>query len=71
MPETVGRPSSYSDTAKNIAKRFIRHENAVLIVVLAVLIAAFSVITGGVTTTRVRGKGTRVRSDWKRVCTHC
>jgi ribose/xylose/arabinose/galactoside ABC-type transport system permease subunit len=41
-----------SDTTKNFAKRFLRHENAVLTIVLVVLIAIMGVVTKGLTVTR-------------------
>ena len=52
MAEIVEKPKSFSATAKDIAQRFFRHENAVLIIVLIALIAAMSVVTKGLTSTR-------------------
>ena len=52
MAEIIEKPKSFSDTAKDVARRFLRHENAVLIVVLIALIAGLSVITRGLTTSK-------------------
>ncbi|MBA7604734.1 Ribose import permease protein RbsC [subsurface metagenome] len=50
MAEIVERPKPL--TAREMAGRVIRHENAVLIVVLAALVGGLGVITGGLTTSR-------------------
>lgn len=42
-----------SDTAREIAKRFFRHENAVLVLVLVALIGGMAVVTKGLTASRV------------------
>ena len=41
-----------SNTTKDVAKRIFRHENAVLGIVLAILIAIMGVVTNGLTVTR-------------------
>jgi ribose/xylose/arabinose/galactoside ABC-type transport system permease subunit len=53
MAEIVERAKSFNDTARDIAQRLFRHENAVLIIVLTALIAGLSVISRGVTSTRI------------------
>ena len=52
MAEIVEKPKSTSDTARDIARRFFRQENAVLLIVLIALIAGMSAFTHGLTTTR-------------------
>jgi ribose/xylose/arabinose/galactoside ABC-type transport system permease subunit len=49
----VERPQQISGNTKVLARRFLRHENAVLIVVLVALIAGLSAITRGAAATRV------------------
>lgn len=51
MAETVEKPKPL--TAREMAGRVIRHENATLGIVLIALIAGLSVISRGVTTTRI------------------
>ena len=53
MAEIIEKPKSLSDTAKDIARRFLRHENAILIIILAALIAGISALSHGLTTSRV------------------
>ena len=53
MAEIVERPKSVTETARDITKRFFRHENAALIAVLAAIIGGFGVVTNGLTITRV------------------
>ncbi|MBA7686421.1 Ribose import permease protein RbsC [subsurface metagenome] len=67
MAENVDRPKSYRDTAKDIAQRFLRHENAALIIALIVLLAGMSVVTKGVTTSRVNLKNILVQSSTRGV----
>lgn len=51
---TIREKAKYDrHTAKDIAKRFLGHENAVLVLVLIVLVAVIGIITKGLTTTRV------------------
>ena len=47
MVEVVERPRSSTDRAKDIARRVIRHENAALVIVLASIIGAMALATGG------------------------
>ena len=49
MAEIVERPKSLGDTAKDIAKRIFRHENSVLGIALATVIAVMGGITHGAT----------------------
>ena len=49
----VERAKSFKDTARDIARRIFRHENAALIAVLIGLIGGMSVITHGLTTSRI------------------
>jgi len=52
MAEIVEKPKPPSVTARDIARRFFRHENAVLGVVLIALIGVMGVVTKGTTTSR-------------------
>jgi ribose/xylose/arabinose/galactoside ABC-type transport system permease subunit len=52
MAEIIEKPKPLSDTARGIAKRFFRHENAVLGIVLIALIGALAGVTKGLTFTR-------------------
>jgi len=47
MTEIIERPRSYSDTAKDIARRIFRHENGVLLIILVALMAVLAVLTRG------------------------
>ena len=47
MVEMVERPRSFTDRAKDIARRVIRHENAAIGIVLAAIIAGMAFFTGG------------------------
>lgn len=47
MPEVVWKPQSARDTARDIAKRVFRHENAVLVAILVVVVLVFGVLTRG------------------------
>ena len=47
MPESVGAPKSTRARAREIAKRLFRHENAVLVIILVVIIAGIAVMTRG------------------------
>ena len=50
MAEIVERPQARSERAKDVAKRLLRYENAVLIIVLVALIGGLGAITKGLTT---------------------
>ncbi len=52
MAEIVEKPKPFSVTAREIAKRFLRNENAVLITVLVALIAAMAAVTKGLVISR-------------------
>lgn len=52
MVELEESPRGLSDTSQKLAKRFFRHENAVLGIVLIVLIAVMGIVTKGLTVTR-------------------
>jgi putative xylitol transport system permease protein len=52
MTEFTEEPKLSEITARGTARRFIRHENAVLGIVLAALIAAMAVVTKGLTLSR-------------------
>ncbi|MBA7623038.1 Ribose import permease protein RbsC [subsurface metagenome] len=47
MTEIVEKPRSYSDTAKDIARRVFRHENGAIIIILVALMAVLAVLTRG------------------------
>jgi len=51
MAEIVEKPKSFNATAKDIARRFFRHENAVLAAILVIIIAMLAVISKGRTVT--------------------
>jgi len=65
MAEIVEKPKSFSATAKDIAKRIFRHENAVLIIILVGLIAMFGGITHGATSTRGNAVNVLVQSSMR------
>jgi len=52
MPEIVERLKPVTATVKDIARRFFRHENAALAVVLIALIGGLSIVTKGLTISR-------------------
>jgi len=52
MAEIIEGPRGYRDAAREIAKRFFRHENAVLVLVLIALMGGMAVITRGLTASR-------------------
>jgi ribose/xylose/arabinose/galactoside ABC-type transport system permease subunit len=47
MAEDIGKPQFTSERARRVAKRLLRHENAVLIIILLALIGVFSGLTKG------------------------
>jgi ribose/xylose/arabinose/galactoside ABC-type transport system permease subunit len=49
MTELVEKPKTFGDTAKDIARRVARHEDVLLSLVLAAIIAVFGVLTHGKT----------------------
>ena len=49
MAEIIEKPRDYRNTAREMAKGFFRHENAVLAVVLIALIGGMAVMTKGLT----------------------
>jgi len=63
MLETGEGPKNFSDTARQVARRFFRHENAVLIAVLISLIAGLAIVTKGLTITRVNVVNTLLQSS--------
>lgn len=63
MAEIVERPKSYSDIAKETAKRVFKHENAALIIVLGILIGAFSILTKGKSSTVTNLKHILIQSS--------
>lgn len=52
MAEIIKRPKPVTATAKDIAKRIYRHENAVLSMILMALIGGLAAMTDGLTVTR-------------------
>jgi len=52
MKSGIEKQQSTSDRAREVAKRIIRHENAVLLLVLLVLIGAMGFVTKGLTIAR-------------------
>ena len=63
MTEIEVRAKSYKDTARDIARRIFRNENAVLGAILVVLIAIFAVLTKGHVITRKNVLGVLVQSS--------
>ena len=53
MAEIEEKYKPMGSTARDIAQRVLRHENAVLIVVLIALVGGMGIVTRGLTTTRV------------------
>lgn len=49
MAEIVEKPKPFSDVVREMARRFFRHENAVLAVVLVALIGGMALVTKGLT----------------------
>jgi len=47
MAEIIERPRGYRGTAGEMAKRFIRHENAILLIALIALIGGIALVTKG------------------------
>lgn len=47
MAEIVEKPKAFSATAQEVAKRVLRHENAVLIMILGGIMAVMAVISKG------------------------
>lgn len=50
MAEIIGRPRPFRVTAREFARRFLRHENAVLGIVLIALIGGLGIFTKGIAT---------------------
>jgi len=63
MTEIAENPKPFSDTAKDIARRFFRHENAVLTGVLVAIIAVLAVMSNGVSLCRANVKNILVQSS--------
>lgn len=59
--EEKDKPSGI--TARDIARRVLKHENAVLVVVLIALVAGMGIITKGLTTTRVNALNILLQSS--------
>ncbi len=53
MAEIIETPKPPSVTARDIARRFVRHENAVLLLILLVIMGVLAGLTRGATLTRV------------------
>ena len=47
MVEAVGKPRPFRAEAQEIPMRLFRHENAILITILIVLIAVLAIMSGG------------------------
>jgi len=62
MVDNVGEPRRREVSAKGVAKRVLRNENAVLVIILVVLIAIFGVITKGLTVSRVNVTNVLIQS---------
>ncbi len=67
MAEIVERPKPISEAAKDIARRFFRHENAALVVVLIALIGGMSIVTKGSTVSRANMRNTLLQSSTRGV----
>jgi len=65
MTEIIERPKPATITAKDIARCFLRYENAVRIVVLAVLIGGLAVITKGVSVNRANMMNVLLQSSFR------
>ena len=69
MAEITERPKPVTATAKDIARRFFRQENAVLGIVLVGLIGGMGIATKGLTTARVNMMNILLQSSirgWRR-----
>ena len=62
MAEIVERPKSYGDTAKDIARRLFRHENAVIMAALIALVGGMQVFTKGKTLVGINIQNVLVQS---------
>jgi ribose/xylose/arabinose/galactoside ABC-type transport system permease subunit len=51
VTEIPERPKSYRESAKHIARRFLRHENGVLIIILVALLLLMAALTHGLSAT--------------------
>ena len=67
MAEITEKPKSLTDTARDIAKRVFRHENAALILVLIGLISVMGVVTKGLTLSRINMANILVQSSMRGV----
>ncbi len=67
MAERAGSFETNTDKAKRIVRRFFRYENAVLVIVLVVLIAALSVVTNGQTSTPQNMRNILIQSSMRGV----
>ena len=67
MGEAPERAKSFRDTARDIGRRFSRHENGVLAIVLIVLIAIMAVVSKGLTLSRVNITNTLLQSSMRGV----
>ena len=63
MPETTEEPKDLKTTAKDVLQRTLRHENAVLVVVLIALTGGFSVLSKGLTSSAVNMMNILVQSS--------
>jgi len=63
MTEIVERPRPLRVTARESARRFFRHENATLAIVLIALVGGMSIVTKGVTVSRANMMNTLLQSS--------
>ena len=67
MAEAPERAKSFRETVKDIGQRFLRHENAVIGIVLVVLIAIMAIISNGKTLSRTNVVNTLLQSSMRGV----
>ncbi len=65
MSETVLRPEVSPYSAKHVARRLFRHENALLAIALAALISGLSIVTGGLTVGRTNMVNILIQSSMR------
>jgi ribose/xylose/arabinose/galactoside ABC-type transport system permease subunit len=63
MAEIVERAKSFGETAKKAARPFLRHENTILVAVLAALVAIFAYLSKGITVRPINVENIIVQSS--------
>lgn len=67
MTEIAEKPKPFSDTVKDIAKRFFRHENSILFIVLVALIGGMGGVTHGKSIATVNMRNVLIQSSTRGV----